>query len=47
LGFSFKKWQADQVVKYVDSEEVAGFEGDKNAAKGAGKEIWRRESARC
>lgn len=33
LGFSFKKWQADQVAKHMDSEEVAMFKGDANANK--------------
>ena len=33
LGFSFKKWQADNVMKYMDSEEVKYFEKDKGAAK--------------
>ncbi|KAI4205971.1 MAG: hypothetical protein LQ346_001350, partial [Caloplaca aetnensis] len=33
LGFSFKKWQADQVMKHMDSPEVAQFEADKGAAK--------------
>ncbi|KAB2571661.1 hypothetical protein DBV05_g9691 [Lasiodiplodia theobromae] len=33
LGFSFKKWQADQVAQHMDSEEVKVFEADKNAAK--------------
>ncbi|EKG12315.1 hypothetical protein MPH_10620 [Macrophomina phaseolina MS6] len=33
LGFSFKKWQADQVAKHMDSEEVAAFEADRDAAK--------------
>ncbi|KAH8791783.1 hypothetical protein F5882DRAFT_291109 [Hyaloscypha sp. PMI_1271] len=33
LGFSFKKWQADQVAKHMDSKEVAAFEADKNAGK--------------
>ncbi len=33
LGFSFKKWQADNVMKNMDSEEVHYFEKDKNAAK--------------
>lgn len=33
LGFSFKKWQADQVAKYMDSPEVKQFEADKNANK--------------
>jgi hypothetical protein len=33
VGFSFKKWQADNVAKNMDSEEVAYFEKDKNAAK--------------
>ncbi|KAL8705566.1 MAG: hypothetical protein Q9201_001306 [Fulgogasparrea decipioides] len=35
LGFSFKKWQADQVMKHLDSPEVAQFEADKGAAKTA------------
>lgn len=38
LGFSFKKWQADQVAKHMDSPEVAAFEAD----KGAGKEAVRK-----
>lgn len=33
VGFSFKKWQADQVMKYMDSPEVKAFEADKGAAK--------------
>ncbi|OQO09746.1 hypothetical protein B0A48_05149 [Cryoendolithus antarcticus] len=33
VGFSFKKWQADQVAKHMDSEEVAYFEKDKGAGK--------------
>ena len=33
LGFSFKKWQADQVMKHMDSPEVKQFEADKGAAK--------------
>ncbi|EPE27609.1 hypothetical protein GLAREA_04400 [Glarea lozoyensis ATCC 20868] len=33
VGFSFKKWQADNVVKYMNSPEVAEFETDKDAAK--------------
>jgi len=33
LGFSFKKWQADNVVKYMNSDEVKHFEKDKAAAK--------------
>ncbi|KAG9942704.1 uncharacterized protein M437DRAFT_77602 [Aureobasidium melanogenum CBS 110374] len=33
LGFSFKKWQADNVVKLMDSPEVEHFAKDKNAAK--------------
>lgn len=37
-GFSFKKWQADQVMKYMDSPEVKVFEKD----KGAGKEEVRK-----
>lgn len=35
LGFSFKKWQADQVMKHMDSDEVKQFEADKGAAKEA------------
>ena len=38
LGFTFKKWQADQVAKNMDSEEVEAFVGD----KGAGKEEVRK-----
>ncbi|KAI9849812.1 MAG: hypothetical protein M1837_000025 [Sclerophora amabilis] len=37
-GFSFKKWQADQVSKHMSSPEVAMFEAD----KGAGKEHVRK-----
>jgi hypothetical protein len=33
VGFSFKKWQADNVAKNMDSPEVAHFEADKGAAK--------------
>ena len=33
LGFSFKKWQSDNVMKNMDSKDVAYFEKDKNAAK--------------
>ncbi|KAF2716211.1 hypothetical protein K431DRAFT_279388 [Polychaeton citri CBS 116435] len=33
LGFSFKKWQADTVMKHMDSKEVEYFEKDKKAAK--------------
>ena len=35
LGFSFKKWQADNVVKYMDDDRVKEFEKDKNAGKEA------------
>lgn len=35
LGFSFKKWQADTVMKHMDSPEVAQFEADKGAGKNA------------
>ena len=38
LGMSFKKWQADSVMKHMDSEEVKFFEKD----KGAGKEHVRK-----
>lgn len=34
-GFSFKKWQADNVSKYMDSPEVQHFKDDANAAKEA------------
>ncbi|MCJ1288990.1 hypothetical protein MMC34_000521 [Xylographa carneopallida] len=37
VGFSFKKWQADQVAKHMDSPEVAQFEADKGAGKEAVK----------
>ena len=33
LGFTFKKWQADNVMKNMDSAEVAEFEADKDAGK--------------
>lgn len=33
VGFSFKKWQADNVAKWMDSKEVEAFIGDKDAAK--------------
>ncbi|KIJ60511.1 hypothetical protein HYDPIDRAFT_98542 [Hydnomerulius pinastri MD-312] len=33
VGFSFKKWQADNVVKYMNSPDVEAFKGDQNAAK--------------
>jgi hypothetical protein len=33
LGFSFRKWQADQVAKHMDSPEVEAFIADKGAAK--------------
>jgi hypothetical protein len=33
LGFTFKKWQADQVAKHMDSKDVEYFIKDKNAAK--------------
>ena len=33
LGFSFKKWQADNVMKLMNSDEVKVFEADKGAAK--------------
>lgn len=32
-GFSFKKWQADNVSKHMSSDEVMYFEKDKGAAK--------------
>ena len=38
LGASFKKWQADNVAKHMDSPEVAAFAED----KGAGKEEVRK-----
>jgi hypothetical protein len=33
LGFTFKKWQADQVAKHMDSPEVEQFAADKDAGK--------------
>ncbi|KAH7406777.1 hypothetical protein DE146DRAFT_607656 [Phaeosphaeria sp. MPI-PUGE-AT-0046c] len=33
LGFSFKKWQADNVVKHMDAPELKEFEADKDANK--------------
>jgi hypothetical protein len=44
LGFTFKKWQADNVMKHMDAPELKEFEADKNANKeevrkyGTGKE---------
>ena len=29
LGFTFKKWQADQISRLMDSPEVEAFRGDK------------------
>jgi len=37
VGFSFKKWQADTVMKHMNSEEVKYFEKDKGAGKEAVK----------
>jgi hypothetical protein len=33
LGFSFKKWQADNVVKHMSAPELKEFEQDKDAGK--------------
>lgn len=33
LGFHFKKWQADQVAKHMDSKEVEAFKADSKAGK--------------
>ncbi|KAK1541180.1 FAD dependent oxidoreductase [Colletotrichum paranaense] len=33
VGFSFKKWQADNVIKVMDSKEVEAFAADKDAGK--------------
>lgn len=33
VGFSFKKWQADNVAKNMDSPEVEHFAADQDAAK--------------
>ena len=41
LGFSFKKWQADNVPKMMSSPELAAFEAD----KGAGKEHVRQHGS--
>ncbi|KAH6872205.1 hypothetical protein BKA58DRAFT_313557 [Alternaria rosae] len=44
VGFSFKKWQADNVVKHMSAPELKEFEADKGANKehvrkyGSGKE---------
>ncbi|MCJ1409721.1 hypothetical protein MMC19_003804 [Ptychographa xylographoides] len=35
VGFSFKKWQADQVAKHMDSKEVEFFKKDSGAGKTA------------
>ncbi|EGN94227.1 hypothetical protein SERLA73DRAFT_62769 [Serpula lacrymans var. lacrymans S7.3] len=33
LGFSFKKWQAENVVKYMNNPEVEHFKADEKAGK--------------
>lgn len=33
LGASFKKWQADNVAKHMDSPEVEAFKADRDAGK--------------
>jgi hypothetical protein len=33
MRFSFKKWRADQVKKYMNSNEVEAFIGDKDTGK--------------
>jgi hypothetical protein len=33
LGFSFKKWQADNVSKHLDDPRLKEFETDKSAGK--------------
>jgi hypothetical protein len=33
VGFSFKKWQADTVMKHMDSKEVEYFKADETAQK--------------
>ncbi|EIW85965.1 hypothetical protein CONPUDRAFT_114060 [Coniophora puteana RWD-64-598 SS2] len=33
LGFSFKKWQADNVMKYMEGPEVQMFKADEGAGK--------------
>ena len=33
LGFQLKKWQADNVSKYMDSPEVQSFKEDSRAGK--------------
>lgn len=38
LGLAFKKWQADQVAKHIDSKKVEAFKED----AGAGKEEPRK-----
>ncbi|KAK3172896.1 hypothetical protein OEA41_006222 [Lepraria neglecta] len=38
LGFSFKKWQADNISKHLDDSRMKEFEAD----KGAGKEPVRK-----
>lgn len=39
LGFSFKKYQADKVVEYMDSPEIREFEKDKGAGSVGGEKI--------
>jgi len=38
LGFTFKKWQADNVMKIMSSEQVEHFKKDENAGKNKVKE---------
>lgn len=33
LGFNFRQWQADNVAKYLNLDELKAFEGDKAAQK--------------
>jgi hypothetical protein len=33
VGFSFKKWQADSVMKHMDNQEVQAFAAEKHAGK--------------
>lgn len=41
LGFSFKKWPADNVAKNMDSKEVEAFAADKKSGQGKFADLWQ------
>lgn len=44
LGFSFKKWQADNVAKHMDAKEVEAFKADEGAGNAPVKEYGSGDS---